>query len=385
MATLEEVVEEDAEFFDYDTFFSDRFWGEAESNMTARDASVYSDAFPVLAADGVTISDALAQVSGVTIRETNQLTEAYDTTTSYRMVLLDAVRMSDLLRSGYPAAVTEGMSLADLRRLVLGGVVAEKLRLTEQWAPNAIYGRSIAEAMRISDILARMAMAAVDETCNLTDARAAQLRAKSMLLEELDLTASVTPQIIFSAVAHDTVELSVNALLSMILDGKIVEGVELSGAYLSPGGGFTAWAMNTRTGTVSEYDNFAFNSFAASGEKYLAASSEGLFELNGDTDDGDDIIARIRGGYMQFGVVQQSRLKAAYIAVRGEGDIVLKIETAEGQEYTYATSTRDMRTTKVHMGKGQRARYFAFELVTAGQDFDLESLEFVPIVVQRRV
>jgi hypothetical protein len=37
------------------------------------------------------------------------------------------------------------------------------------------------------------------------------------------------------------------------------------------------------------------------------------------------------------------------------------------------------------MGKGQRARYFAFELISAGQDFDLDTIEFVPIVVQRRV
>jgi hypothetical protein len=44
-----------------------------------------------------------------------------------------------------------------------------------------------------------------------------------------------------------------------------------------------------------------------------------------------------------------------------------------------------MRSTKFHMGKGQRSRYFAFELISAGQDFDLDTLEFVPLVVQRRV
>jgi hypothetical protein len=48
-------------------------------------------------------------------------------------------------------------------------------------------------------------------------------------------------------------------------------------------------------------------------------------------------------------------------------------------------STRSMRSTKVHMGKGQRARYFSFELISTGGDFDLDTLEFVPIVVQRRV
>ena len=44
-----------------------------------------------------------------------------------------------------------------------------------------------------------------------------------------------------------------------------------------------------------------------------------------------------------------------------------------------------MKTTKVNLGKGLRARYFAFELVSTGQDFDLDTLEFIPLVAQRRV
>jgi hypothetical protein len=37
------------------------------------------------------------------------------------------------------------------------------------------------------------------------------------------------------------------------------------------------------------------------------------------------------------------------------------------------------------MGKGLRSRYFAFELVSTGQDFDLDTLEFIPLVADRRV
>ena len=96
----------------------------------------------------------------------------------------------------------------------------------------------------------------------------------------------------------------------------------------------------------------------------------------------------MRGGYLQFGGTHLSRLKAAYLAVRNTTDdavFVLKIETGDGVEYIYTVDTRNMRSTKVHMGKGQRARYFTWELVSDGQDFDLESLEFVPIALNRRV
>ena len=42
-----------------------------------------------------------------------------------------------------------------------------------------------------------------------------------------------------------------------------------------------------------------------------------------------------------------------------------------------------MRSTKVHMGKGQRATHFLYDI--SGSSLDLDSIEMVPIVVQRRV
>jgi hypothetical protein len=44
-----------------------------------------------------------------------------------------------------------------------------------------------------------------------------------------------------------------------------------------------------------------------------------------------------------------------------------------------------MKTARINIGKGIRARYFAFELISTGQDFDLDSLEFIPLVAKRRV
>lgn len=172
----------------------------------------------------------------------------------------------------------------------------------------------------------------------------------------------------------------------MLYNETVAEGVDIVGAYLSPGDGFTSWAMNTRTGAVSEYDNYEFNSFVKMpNNRYVGASSQGLYELVGDSDDGSDIIATIRSGFMQWTGTHLGRFKGVYLATRGADDFVLKLEAGDGAEYNYAVTTRSMRSTKVHIGKGLRARYFAFELISSGADFDLESLEFVPLVAQRRV
>jgi hypothetical protein len=42
-------------------------------------------------------------------------------------------------------------------------------------------------------------------------------------------------------------------------------------------------------------------------------------------------------------------------------------------------------TTKVKIGKGINTTYMAWELITEGQDFDFDSIEFIPMTRERRV
>ena len=84
--------------------------------------------------------------------------------------------------------------------------------------------------------------------------------------------------------------------------------------------------------------------------------------------------------------MEEPAVPAAYLGMRGEGEAILRLLTGDGRRYDYLVKTQNMRTTKVNMGKGLRARYFAFELeIIDGHDFDLDAIEFVPIVTQRRV
>lgn len=153
--------------------------------------------------------------------------------------------------------------------------------------------------------------------------------------------------------------------------------------YVFADEGGTAWAMNTRTGAVTEYENYTFASFMPLGAGYLGAAADGLYSLAAATDDGVDIALRARSGLMRFGGPRLSRLKAAYITARSGAELLLTIETGEGVEYVYDVASRVMRTMKVHMGKGMRATQFLFELT--GSDLDLDMLELLPLVVQRRV
>jgi hypothetical protein len=167
---------------------------------------------------------------------------------------------------------------------------------------------------------------------------------------------------------------------------ELLDGIEITALFVSPSGTTTTWAINTRTAAVTEYMNYDFHSFAQMGNRYIAADDEGLYELDGDTDDGDLIVSRLMGGYLQLNNKKLFGLKGVYIAMRGGGRFYLKLITGDGREYVYELRAQpNLMTTKVKIGKGINTTYLAWELVTEGQDFDLDSIEFIPMTRERRV
>ena len=90
---------------------------------------------------------------------------------------------------------------------------------------------------------------------------------------------------------------------------------------------------------------------------------------------------------MEVGGSHFKAFKAAYLGIKSKsGQFVLKLITGDGETYVYTVVANDMRSTRVNMGKGLRARYFRFELINSdGADFDLHSIEFLPLVAQRRI
>jgi hypothetical protein len=384
MATLEEEVSDD--IYGWESLFethgiAEEFWDDVYLNSSVS----WADQLVAVVTDGATLSSAAVALAAAGIRETVSLAEAYSVAGVLGVLLAEVVALRDSVSPGFAAEVADSITTTDTVTLAHGMTVLEAIGLTETIATAAKFGASWADTVRLTDALLRFVDGSITEVVSLTDVLTPQQRAQRKIADGVEITGTATPRLLVSAIAADHIRMTASWVLNALYQPHIREHVELSVGYASPGGGFTTWAMNTRTGAVTEYDNFSFNSFARIGNKYIGATDQGLYELNGDTDDGDDIIARIKSGYMQFGGVHLSRLKAAYIGMRGEGEFVLRIITGDGSQYDYSVDTRDMRTTKVHMGKGQRARYFAFELISSGSDFDLDTIEFVPLVLQRRV
>lgn len=153
------------------------------------------------------------------------------------------------------------------------------------------------------------------------------------------------------------------------------------------GNDYLVYAMNTQTNSVTEYDNFIFNSMSEN----LAVSSDGIYELSGNDDDGTAIDASIKTGLLDFGESHLKKVPYAYLGIDSDGEVLLKAVSVnrgvkEEHWYRVVISNDAFDTTRVDLGKGVKSRYWQFELVNNnGADFELESMELLPLVLSRRI
>lgn len=322
---------------------------------------------------------------GLRLAERLRVSSAPAAATMYHLMIQEAARISETIRRVQIASVEDQVTLDYALSYIIGLSVIEKLGLSDPLVERLRTTVSVEEQFQLLDTLRRFIDGSlVDSVGMTTDVGASTVR-RLTVADGVEVTDDIASKLLLRLEIADGLAVSDADVLQMIYDGRINENVSILAAYIAPSGSFTTWAVNTRTSAVTEYSNYAFNSFAELSSKYIAASSTGLYELSGDNDDGEDIIAQIKTGIAQMGGSRYTSFRAAYLGARGAGNYVLKLETGDGKTYNYAVTANNMETTKINLGKGLRARYFSFELISTGQDFDLDTLEFVPIVAQRRV
>lgn len=140
------------------------------------------------------------------------------------------------------------------------------------------------------------------------------------------------------------------------------------------------WASTT-------YSNFAFNSYAQIGGAYFGARDDGLYLLDGDTDNGQPIDAFIDLGAVDFRSRERKTVANAYLGMRGQAPLHLTV-TADGKTYTYPTRGYGphMRQERVDLGRGLQMNYVGIKIANQnGADFDVDTLEFLLADSKRRI
>jgi hypothetical protein len=319
------------------------------------------------------------------IAETLGLYPDYHAPRTMRGALAEILGVRDAARVTLELLLEEMLGFEPAATLIRIMRITEDLGLQRALLGTRTLQQGVSEGVTLDAAVLRFIGANVPEGLALAPAAGVLALWQRTLSETVGFAGTSSPRMLLRMTASEDLGLSPADALRMIFRPTVTEEVEFEIAYVAPDGTTVTFALNTNNLALTEYTNYAFNSFALLGHQYLGASETGLYELAGDTDNGDDIIARVKSGFAQFAGSRFSGFKAAYLGMRASGEVLLTLTTGEDRTYTYQVSVEPMATTKVNLGKGLRARYFAFELVSEGQDFDLDSVEFVPLRFERRV
>jgi len=130
-------------------------------------------------------------------------------------------------------------------------------------------------------------------------------------------------------------------------------------------------AMNTLTGSVSEYTGFGFQSITPT----HAGSAAGLFTLGGDTDAGLPIVAAVTTGKQLWGGTLKKTAQMVYFALKGSGTSTMTV-TGERASHSYPFPVRPDGQSRSKPGLGIRENYLAFGYSnTDGAAFQLDRIE----------
>lgn len=152
-------------------------------------------------------------------------------------------------------------------------------------------------------------------------------------------------------------------------------------------GGPRVWVVNIETKASSQYDNYGFNSFMEIDGQYYGVADDGIYRLDGDDDAGANINALVEVGKSHLGSAQKKKVLNVYAGASSDGKLLLKVN-ADGQEYTYEarSNTTTLENNRFDVGRGLDGNYFNFTLLNQnGDDFDLETVAFEPIILSRKI
>ena len=326
---------------------------------------------------------------GGVVGETLKLTSSFAAQTFLRSSMSERVALFSNMQLGLFAGLHEGFTLTSAFVGLLNHIFAQSIKMSEAYHPALTYNLTTAEKVRLISFLDIHNAASFGDAIHIHESQPIYaLMANAMISDTLRLSVDMERTVVLRITADDALVVEDQELVNGIWQGTLADNISMEILLMDPSGSVLTWAINTRTQAITQYGNWGtFNSFGVMGVKYVAADSNGLYELNGAQDITTPIIASMAGGYFQPNGSKFAGLKGVYIGAVGAGTYLLKLITGDGIERVYKSALNpNLMTTKVNIGKGLRSRYISWELITNdGQDFDLDTIEFVPMMYGRRV
>jgi len=150
-----------------------------------------------------------------------------------------------------------------------------------------------------------------------------------------------------------------------------------------------SYVANLANNILTEFANYEFTSVTEFGGKFYGTKSDGIYLLEGATDNTAPIDLSVDLGNLDFGNRNQKRVSDFYMAYNTDGKMKVTVSTDETSPYSYSLSSYGVETIKqrrVALGKGLRGKYWNIKIENVnGADLRIESLHLRVALQNRRI
>lgn len=122
-----------------------------------------------------------------------------------------------------------------------------------------------------------------------------------------------------------------------------VGGVYLTGVLITAPPMLEGWAVNCITGGHAAFTNYKFNGMFKLNGKFYSTSEEGLFEITGQEDNGEEIESYVATPLTDFGTMKLKSVPNVYIHMRSDGESQFRLVTDEDTDRSAYVLSYDER------------------------------------------
>lgn len=187
-----------------------------------------------------------------------------------------------------------------------------------------------------------------------------------------------------SAAVHAGFAVNQLASVAMQVAGRLTaaERSSLPGDDL----GVTVLSCHESGGYVTHYSSYNFDAFAQIGGRYYGVAADGVYLLEGESDEGREITARIDFGTQKLSSAELKSIPSVYAGMASTQAATLVVGTRQGEyRYVQRGHAPRLQTQRFDLGRGLRDTHYDFALEVPAAGLELDNMEFGATKSTRRI
>ncbi len=353
-------------------------------------------------------SDSISSSKGIFINDIIQLNSSYildliiriidefnnnenvDLSITRSLGILEYIAFNDDAFIQQLEQLTESLSISyslseEVNKLLL---IIEQLKKSDEVTTIQDVNQILVELISVFDSPELFNHELIQDNLQLVSAIINSINLYTKILLNTTLSISTANSLIYLNILSDN--LSIDDLLN---SNSISEILEQANIIFKVGGydnnnEYISYLLEPETFSVSTYSNYNFTGSCKFNNEYLFINREGLYKYGGEMDEDNYITAKVQTSALDFNTSNLKQVPYFYIGVTNSNKLLLKL-SVDGKATVYYRlnkKTQYLSNQKISIGKGLIGRYFQFELITEDNtDFNMESIEFTPLILKRKL